>query len=311
MIYDAVFCVGPQHLGISVKAIRSVALLAQPRKIFVITGRANFDYFQQHLRGNRNIELVDEGKLVPGVDLDLLKTYFSEKNLPTGRAGWYLQQFLKMGLCQLDEVSDHYLIWDSDTVMLKPIDFFDEKGRVLINPTKRYIKSYFDLTNSLLDFDKCVDFSFVSEHLMVNKRYMQELIQLIAELGKGDPWPLVIMNNVNDEHLPKAGFSEFETYGTFVHMNYPDSYVSRPLRSLRSGVKLAGLDPKPRDFYTMARKYSYVSFEVWTKPARHRHHGWKWEAIIIYGIGLMMGLFSRKIREKTRFVNSLCENPLP
>jgi len=39
--------------------------------------------------------------------------------------GWYLQQFLKMGAARhVAGLSDHYLLWDSDMVPLKPMQWF-------------------------------------------------------------------------------------------------------------------------------------------------------------------------------------------
>jgi hypothetical protein len=41
------------------------------------------------------------------------------------QVGWYLQQFLKMGAARhVAGLSDYYLLWDSDMVPLKPMQWF-------------------------------------------------------------------------------------------------------------------------------------------------------------------------------------------
>lgn len=49
----------------------------------------------------------------------------------------------------------------------------------------------------------------------------------------GDTWYEKIINSINPDDLPHSGFSEFETYGTFVTEYYPEVYEIRNGRSLR------------------------------------------------------------------------------
>lgn len=81
-----------------------------------------------------------------------------------------------MSICNLSDMAYHYLIWDSDTVLLQPLIFFDQDEKVPVNPKTEYHKPYFELIKKVLSIEKQVDFSFISEHLMINKSYMNELI---------------------------------------------------------------------------------------------------------------------------------------
>lgn len=305
MKFDTVVCVGPQHRQIALLSIKSILQFARPRKIYVVTSANSFSYFVERLGKNDQIVMVDEDKLIANVDLKSIRDYFSRRIEDSGRAGWYFQQFLKMSLCFLPEVTDQYLIWDSDTVMLRELTFFCPDGKPLVNPANRYRQPYFDLIEKLLGIKRLVDFSFISEHLMVRKNYMRQLIDLTHPPGTKGYWPFSILDLVEDDQLSDTGFSEFETYGNFVHMHYPDSYGIRELSSLRSGAKKTGPLPGLRDLYCLSRRYDYVSFEVWTKPSSWVYKRSKMEASVHNAIASVAGLFSKRITERRKKIKGI------
>jgi hypothetical protein len=50
------------------------------------------------------------------------------------------------------------------------------------------------------------------------------------------------------------GFSEFEIYGNYIHLNFPSDYKLRKLRPLRSGAERTGPVPGPKDLHCLSRK---------------------------------------------------------
>ena len=60
------------------------------------------------------------------------------------RSGWYFQQFLKMYACYIDGISDNYLIWDVDIVLLKKLPFFTKNGKYFFYKNKKIFKPYFE-----------------------------------------------------------------------------------------------------------------------------------------------------------------------
>lgn len=158
-------------------------------------------------------------------------------------------------------------IWDSDSIVLRSLDFFDENGKVLINPKTEYHKPYFDTIKTMLGIERCVDFSFIAEHFMVYKRYMNELINNLEDkCSKDESWVVKVLDNINDQHICGAGFSEYETYGNYVVSKYKDSFVRRPLRSIRNGTARFGAIPdRYAIFYLMLANYSIATFETWEK----------------------------------------------
>lgn len=304
-VYDVVVCVGPYHQQVAAMAIRSLYLFSDPEKIYVITASGNFEYFLKLKEKIPSLLTVNEDELIEDIDLLTLKEYFSRRGADSARAGWYFQQFLKMAICYRDDIAENYLIWDSDTIMLQPLSFFDAEGRPLINPTARFHRPYFDSMSRLLGFTRQVDFSFISEHLMIRKQYMRELISEIRQTGDSGYWAYEILGSVADNDLSEAGFSEFETYGNFVHRKHSGSYGVRRLRSLRSGAKRAGTVPRPRDLQGFSRKYEYVSFEVWTRPSKLKRILWSVESACYYAGVLIAGLFSKRAAIKHRLFSEI------
>ncbi|MCY7275379.1 MAG: hypothetical protein LH702_16995 [Phormidesmis sp. CAN_BIN44] len=98
---------------------------------------------------------------------------------------------------------------------------------------------------------------------MINKSYMKELIE---NLKKNAPnrasWVEFILHSIEDEDLSKSGFSEYETYGNFVTLNYKDSYICRPIKSTRNGTMLYGINPSKCDIFSLMHSgYLLATFE--------------------------------------------------
>lgn len=113
-------------------ALRSLCLFSQSRNIYVVTARSNFSYFSEYIESAMEpgspakgrgspvpVFLLDEDQLIENIDLAAICTILRERSGYDLRAGWFYQQFLKMSVCDLVGVAEHYLIWDADTVLIK------------------------------------------------------------------------------------------------------------------------------------------------------------------------------------------------
>ena len=68
-------------------------------------------------------------------------------------AGWYLQQFAKLGAASvIRDLTDYYVLWDLDMILLKPVQIIWQEGmqtKTLVNvggaTAKGYIMSYMKL----------------------------------------------------------------------------------------------------------------------------------------------------------------------
>jgi hypothetical protein len=117
MIYDAVVPVGPDRQQLALTAIRSLQLFSQARKIIILSSKKNSLFFEDIKENKIPVIFADEDEVLRGPTLKLIREYMIRRGSSPLRAGWYFQQFLKMGISLQDDIADHYLIWDSDTIM--------------------------------------------------------------------------------------------------------------------------------------------------------------------------------------------------
>lgn len=88
----------------------------------------------------KEVVCVNENAIVPGLSVGAVRDNFTcsfrtavdryRCQRLRGRAGWLLQQLLKLGLASFrEDLTEHFVIWDSDNVLLRPTVFFDEELR--------------------------------------------------------------------------------------------------------------------------------------------------------------------------------------
>jgi hypothetical protein len=226
------------------------------KQLHVITARANFSRFAKTL--GSDVGLVDEDAMIPGMTLAQLRA-LDEPGFPQG-AGWYFQQFLKLAFAFQKTEDDHYLIWDADTVPLRPLEFFDDKNRMIFTQAAEYHPAYFETCKKLFRHDPQREFSFISQHIIVRKSIAREMFLTIEQNIPGpENWAWKIMRNVRGEGTNR--FSEYETLGHYVKNIHPQAAVFRQLPWSRDGSRLASTRPSASDLKRLAEKYHYVSFE--------------------------------------------------
>lgn len=290
MIYDIILCVHPKDADIAVKAIRALHHFLKSRKIFVIAKTETFQKINKRVQPDILLDFLDEEKMREGLSREKVSDILAQKMGYRIDPGWYYQQFLKMAVAQFPEVADHYLIWDSDTILLSPITFFDDEGAILFNPQAENHRPYFEWIENVLGIQKQVEFSFIDQHMMINKLYMNELIRILQDKApSGKRWYWQILNSINNKHLEGAGFSEFETYGNFVMWRYPGSYKSRRLKTTRGGTNRFGPFPSKHDFFKlMTKELDICTFE--------NYHPWSFTNVLLHKISSRKHYWECKIR---------------
>lgn len=183
------------------------------------------------------------------------------------RTGWYYQQFLKMGYARYCK-DDYYLIWDADTAPLKKVNMFEGEHPVFDMKTEEHLPFFHTIENIFGDMHKVIQGSFISEHMVINCDIMNSLIKEIENnpYVQGGSWYEKILRAVEIAELPRSGFSEFETYGTYCTMRYPEQYRFRDWTSCREGNLYFGagnLTQKEKKW--LAREFDAISFEKWQK----------------------------------------------
>ena len=238
------------------------------KRLHVITARKDFGEFKNVLGGD--VALIDENEMIPGVTLAALKV------IPLARLsqghGWYFQQLLKFQFAFHRPEDDYYLIWDADTVPLRRLEFFDAEGRMLITKAQEFHRPYFQTYENILGRPAQREFSFIAQHLVVQKSVLREMLAEIERHCPGDEnWAWKIMRNLGGEGSNR--FSEYETYGHYLKEKYPERVVFRDLPWLRRGASECGRNPTPAQLAKLGEKFFYASFE--DSESFYRTHGRK------------------------------------
>lgn len=264
--FDVIIPVAVQHVEILMENIVYVKRNLQPQDIYIICSSEVKDNI-----ADVNVKWIDENTLYEGMNFKSILAIMNKLAGTSKRTGWYFQQFLKMAYAYKSK-SKYYLVWDADTIPLKKINFFDEKDNIpLFNIKTEYHKPYFETMNKLLGIEKQIQGSFVTEHMMVDKYIMIELIQKIEENNEipGEKFYEKILYSIdNIEDLLKSGFSEFETYGIYLISQYPQNLKFRELKTLRDGKRALGEYRNEKVLEWVSHSYDTISFEKWQPIAK-------------------------------------------
>lgn len=251
------------------KTIGYVFKYLTPNKIYIITDIRFKRFLPKAILDNTKCVVVDENSLLEGMTQDLLKKMFSKLGRVKMGAGWYFQQFLKMAFALSDYCdTDYYLSWDSDTIPLRKIDFFDLKGKPFFTMKSEHHAPYFVSIERLLGITKTNDRSYIAENMMFNKSIMIEMINQIQSNNdlEGNVWYEKIVYALEPEPVGLMGFSEFETYGNYCLNYYPDFYKERTLPSLREGSLIQGRFVSDRILEQLSFDQATASFEIYDRP---------------------------------------------
>ena len=241
--------------------IKNILENINPYKIVVIANIAA----KETIEKIKGIEFLDEDSLIENLTLSKIRNIMENKIGTSERSGWYFQQFLKIAYaykCQ----REYYLIWDSDTIPLNKIIFWNNNGKCLFTMKTEYHVPYFETINKLFcgKITKSINKSFIAEHMMINKDCMLNMLTQIEsnKMLQGIKFYEKIMDAITKEDMHGAGFSEFETYGSYILTYYPHLYNTRELRMFRDGSMLINKDSiNSKTLKWISRAYDAISFE--------------------------------------------------
>lgn len=140
-------------------------------------------------------------------------------NIPQSRKGWVYQQFLKLHGYTISE-TNNYLVCDADHILLKQHTFLLD-NKFVFYYSDEYHLPYFYTINKLFEnkYNKCINKSFISDKMIFNKQVLLDIKSEIESIHNTD-WFDSICNYY--PYPITTGFSEFETYGTYLLSNYKD-----------------------------------------------------------------------------------------
>lgn len=200
----------------------------KPRRIYVLTKVTNCPYLYRYLQ-IPNLFCENENNILPNVSITSIKSILnsiksdaSDQQYGFGGhsiAGWYLQQFLKLGIGFSNlNITARYLVWDSDGIMLQ--NFYGSRllnGKIPLftfSPcTSEYVQTYSTLTRTRKEF---LPHGFVIHNMIMDTRIISDLMRHICMT---DDWYTCWIRKIlttSCEHKTisycSLGFSEYETF---------------------------------------------------------------------------------------------------
>ncbi|MBQ3165586.1 MAG: hypothetical protein IJC02_13845 [Lachnospiraceae bacterium] len=214
------------------------------------------------------IDFIDENQLINIERIrEIIGNRTNNDEQAIKRTGWYLQQFIKMYYATICE-DEYYIVWDVDTLPLHKIEFLVDRHPVFHMKTE-FCESYFITISKILhDVDKCVDKSFIAEHMFVKCSLMNDMIHEIEknENLKGKVFYEKILYAIEEKDIKNSGFSEFETFGSFCMKRYPTLYYLQTWKSMRDGAKYFNIGNFGKsELEWVRRDYDAISFEKYSK----------------------------------------------
>jgi hypothetical protein len=221
------------------------------------------------LISNKKFKVIPESECLPGAK-DLLKHYIPSDKI--NRLGWYLQQLLKIAALKSANDGEIVLIWDADTIPIKPLNFIDPTGKLIFYTGVEHHEPYFKCIKSLLDIEKIVSFSFIAQCFVSNVSWVKDFCEDIETRFKL-PWYEAIINCI-DFHESSAGFSEYETLGTYYTYKFPNNIIFSRNPWQRLGKQLIGPVSELTDekILTLSKKYDFITFEEWDSSELEKYN---------------------------------------
>ncbi len=195
--------------------IDSLSLIKNVKNVYVIS-KHKFEY--------KDVKWVSED-LFPFKKDDICKINTSIKS---DRAGWYLQQLLKMYALQVIEgISDNILLIDSDVIFLKEVNLINNDNKISYNFSLEYHKPYFDNMQKLNSFfERSVNISGICHFMLFQKYILDEIFELIKV--EGEEVYNTIIKSIDGS--TQSGFSEYELYFHYIFKKYPNEFLIKKLK---------------------------------------------------------------------------------
>ena len=139
--------------------IKSLEQNAKPSKIYIIVPDQEVSEFKSCVQCH--ISIISENDVLPDWSINRVRHQLKQKQ----RAGWYLQQFLKLSFGEFANLSE-YVIWDADTVALSAPKLTDGSNTYFCK-SREYHKPYFSVYTQLLNNQPSLKCSVISQYMLI------------------------------------------------------------------------------------------------------------------------------------------------
>lgn len=215
MFKSIITCCTKKDIRVLIHTIKSIRKYVSVCPIFVYVPDLEYDYFVDTIVF-QDVLIKKDSSQISILELNFIKETLAK----FGRekmTGWYIQQFIKIKSTSKFKPNDAVLIWDSDTIPLRPLNFINRDGSMNYFVNSEYHEPYFNTINNILQLSKQITPSFISQCFPL---YSKFALELINNLGGYDKWIYNIMENLDSSS--DCAFSEYETLGTYINYHHPE-----------------------------------------------------------------------------------------
>jgi hypothetical protein len=228
----------------------------KPRNIYIITPHAYISTLKNDAQNwklkKTNILYYDEETFFLnryGLTKNDIENMYYYKDENDREFGWWFQQLIKLGaLSQIHQLSDPFMVWDSDLIALKKWEIYPTKYSqsykfaILQEKAKsEWNKEQYQLSiKSLLGFDAIepdegtfVPHHFIMHHQVINNmlKYIEKRFYLSNKLSLN--WIEIIMKS----SMIFYRFSEYKCTATFMNMFHKDLLNYHPFYRYGNGLR--------------------------------------------------------------------------
>jgi hypothetical protein len=240
------FVVPIKKMGLFTRAVlEGISLFYQPRRIIVVIQKDEVALLQKEIIHwkTASIVILDESVYFEknfGLNMNQLEKEFQSTNDEKHREfGWWYQQMIKLGACnQIEDITEHYVVWDGDLIPLQKWDLVQKNTQgtadyyiaILQNePRSEFNKEeYKKCIQHLLGFPSFAPpnyGTFVTHHMIFHKERVKEMLQFILDRNNIlKSWPIYFLSLSHQFYR----FSEYMLYSSFLTRFHPDQFFYYP-----------------------------------------------------------------------------------
>lgn len=232
--------------------VESIEKHGSPSSITIVVPESDLEFFCDGRRGRNRI--LAEKEVLPEWPVGRISIML---HAYPGRAGWYLQQFLKLNFGCATNVS-RYVVWDADTVMLACPKYWQD-GQVVMNVSREYHRTYFQTYRKLFARPPVFPTSVITQYMPIETEIVREMQEELEQRHQCD-WVEAILRAMPETSL--CEFSEYETYANYYESRHPGSVQLRKHSWFRYGsYVLPCAGRKLEEIEARFPGYTYVAFE--------------------------------------------------
>jgi hypothetical protein len=175
----------------------------------------------------KGITYIPENNYKEYIDIQKIVKNFEYYNPQYSyRSGWIYQQFLKLFSAKvIPQLTDSYVIVDSDTIFLKPILFDPNKFYYCV--ADEYHLPYITSIKKILGLEKTIGFSTISHHMIFNKNILNEMIENVKKRFKSNSFFDCVLSSIDYNEI--SSLSEWDLYSNYIIINHPEMCEERQL----------------------------------------------------------------------------------